>query len=162
MASGDTLLIFLPQNSEPPSANFAAFDLRAGHPILSFDDTTQEIAIFTAILPRNYAGGVITVYVHFCISAVLGTVGFDSAMERIGDQQQDIDSDSFATAKTITAVTVPGTAGLVDIVNVAHTNGAEIDSIAVGEAFRFRLRRDVANDTATGDAQVVAIELKET
>lgn len=163
MASGNTLLIFTPLMNEPPSANFASIDHRNGHPVLDFDDTTQESAIFTGVLPRNYAGGGITVYVHFAAtSAITGTIGWDVAFERIGDSQQDIDSDGFATAQTITAATVPGTSGHVDILNVAVTDGANLDSIAVGEAFRIRIRRDVANDTATGDAELVAVELKET
>jgi hypothetical protein len=50
----------------------------------------------------------------------------------------------------------------VDITNVAVTDGANIDSIAVGESFRIRVRRDVANDDAAGDAELVAVELRET
>lgn len=163
MASGNTLCKFFPTDNEPPSANFATFDTRNGHPVLDFDTTTQEAAIFSDVLPRNYAGGGITVYVHYSMtSATSGTCGWDVAFERIGDSQQDVDSDGFATAQTITAVTVPGTSGHVDIVNVAVTDGANIDSIAVGELFRIRVRRDVANDNGAGDAELHAVELKET
>ena len=62
----------------------------------------------------------------------------------------------------MTAATVPGTSGHVDITNVAVTDGANLDSIAVGESFRLRIRRNVATDTAAGDAELVAVELKET
>lgn len=162
MAIGDTLAIFTPQHNEPPATNYATLDTRNSHLVLDFDTTTQEAAIFTSVLPRSYAGSGITVYVHWAAtSATTGTIGWDAAFERIGDSQQDIDADGFATAKTITAVTVPGTSGNVDITNVAHSNGAEIDSIAVGEAFRLRIRRDVANDDAAGDAEILAVELKE-
>ncbi len=163
MATGNTLLCFYPGDNEPPSTNFATIDARNGHPCLDFDTTTQEVAIFTGIVPRNYAGGGITVYIHYAMtSAESGTVGWDISFERVGDGQQDIDLDSFATAQTVTAVTVPATTGLVDIVNVAVTNGANMDSIAVGELFRLRVRRDVANDTGAGDAELLAVELKET
>lgn len=162
MASGQTLVVFTPLMNEPPASNFATFDTRNAHPVLDFDDTTQEAAQFTAVLPRHYSGGGITVYAHWAAtSATTGTIGWDVAFERIGDGSQDIDSDGYATAQTITAATVPGTSGLVAITNVAVTNGANIDSIAVGESFRLRIRRDVANDSATGDAELVAIELKE-
>ena len=163
MASGNTLLIFRPQDNEPPSSNFATLDLRNGHPTLDFDTTTQETAIFSAVMPRHYAGGGVTVYVHHAAtSATSGTIGWDVAFERIGDSQQDIDSDGFATARTVTAATVPATSGHVDINSVAFTDGAQMDSVAVGELFRVRVRRDVSNDTATGDAELVAIEIKET
>lgn len=148
---------------EPPSSNYATLDTRNGHPVLDFDTTTQETAIWTGVLPRHYAGGGITVYIHWAAtSATSGTIGWDVSFERIGDGSQDIDSDGFATAQTVTAATVPGTSGNVDITNVAITDGANIDSIAVGEAFRIRVRRDVTNDTASGDAELVAVELKET
>jgi hypothetical protein len=163
MASGDTLLVFHPYQNEPPTADFATLGLRNNHPCLEFDATTQEAAIFSSVLPRHYAGGGITIYAHYAAaSATSGTMGWDVAFERIGNGSQDVDSDGFAGAQTITAVTVPATSGLVDIVNVAVSDGANIDSIAVGELFRLRIRRDVANDTAAGDAQLFAIELKET
>ena len=163
MASGQTLLVFLPFHNEPSASNYATLDFRNNHPVLDFDTTTQETAQFTGVLPRNYAGGGITVYVHWAAtSATTGTIGWDVSFERIGTGSQDIDSDGYATAQTITAATVSGTSGNVSVTNVAVSNGANMDSIAVGEAFRLRIRRDVANDTATGDAELVAVELKET
>jgi hypothetical protein len=163
MATGQTLITFYPQNAEPPSTNYATFALRNQHLVAQFDASTQEGLNFRAILPRNYGGGGITVYVHYAAtSATTGTGGWDVSFERIGDGQQDIDSDGFATAQTITAATVPGTSGQIDILNVAVSNGANMDSIAVGEAFRLRVRRDVANDTASGDLELFAVELKET
>jgi hypothetical protein len=163
MATGDTLSRFFPQDNEPPTSNYATFDTRNSHPVLDFDDTTAEAAIFSDVLPRNYGGGGITVYIHHSpTSAVAGTSGWTVEFERIGDGQQDVDADSFATAQTVTAATVPGTSGHVDILNVAVTNGANMDSIAVGELFRLRVKRDVANDTATGDVELHAVELKET
>ena len=163
MASNNTLLAFTPYDNEPPATNYATLDTRNGHPVLDFDDTTQEAAIFTGILPRSYAGGGITVYVHAMLtSATSGTLGWDVAFERMSDATTDLDSDSFASAQTITAATVPGTSGVVLVLNVAVTNGANMDSIAVGEAFRLRIRRDVANDTATGDGELICVELRET
>lgn len=163
MATGNTLLTFHPFNNEPPSSAYATLDTRNGHPVLDFDDTTQEAAIFTGILPRHYGGGGITVYVHWAAtSATSGTGGWDVAFERIGNGSQDIDADSFATPQTVTAATVPGTSGNVSITDVAIADGANMDSLAAGESFRIRIRRDVTNDTATGDLELIGIEIKET
>ena len=164
MASGDTLCVFTPYMNEPPATNYATLDLRNGHPTLDFDTTTQETAIFTAVMPRSYAGTTgVTVYVHAMLSsATTGTVGWDISFERMSDATTDLDSDSFASAQTVTAATVPGTSGVVLVLNVAITNGANMDSVAVGESFRLRVRRDVANDTAAGDAELIAVEIKET
>ena len=164
MASGDTLLTFHPYNNEPPAANYATLDLRNIHPVLDFDATTNESAIFSAIMPRNYAGTTgVTVYIHYSMSsAEADTVDWDVAFERIGDQQLDIDADSFAAVNSVDDTTVPGTTGLVDIVNVAFTDGADMDSVAVGELFRIMITRDAASDDATGDAELHAVEIKET
>ncbi len=162
MASGDTLAIFTPLHNEPPSTNAMTIDLRNQHPVLDADTTTGEDAIFTGIMPRNYAGGGLTVYVHWAAStAISGTIGWLVALERIGTAL-DIDADSFAAANTITAATVSGTSGIVVITNITFTDGADMDSIAVGELYRIKITRDVANDTAAGDAELLGVEIKET
>ncbi len=163
MASGDTLLVFTPQADEPPSSNFATHDLRNLHPVLDFDDTTNENGVFSGVMPQHYGGGGITVFLHYAMtSATANTVDWDVALERIGDQQQDLDADGFAAANSVDNTTVPGTAGLVDIVSVAFTDGVDMDSIAVGESFRIKITRDAANDDASGDAELVAVEIRET
>ena len=162
MASGDSLLIFRAQDHIQPASNPAIFQRRNGTPVLEFDDTTQWVAIFHGVLPRHYTGGGIRVYLHFSAkTAVTGTLGWDVAFERIGDSQQDLDSDGFASAQTVTAVTVPGTSGHVDIQSVDVTDGAQLDGLLAGEGFRLRVRRDVANDTAAGNGQLGFVELVE-
>jgi hypothetical protein len=164
MASGQSLCTWTAENGASfPATNYATFDTRNTHPCYDFDPTTQESIYLHFVLPRHYSGGGITVYLHWAAStATSGSGGWDVSFERIGDGQQDIDSDGFASAQTVTAVTVPATSGNVKITNVAVTNGANMDSIAAGESFRLRIRRDVANDDATGDLELVGVELKET
>lgn len=164
MASGDTLIVFTPLHNEPPSSNPATLDARNQHPVLDFDATTNESAVFKGIMPRHYAGTTgVTVYIHYAMSsAEADTVDWDVAFERIGDQQLDIDGDSFAAVNSVDNTTVPGTTGLVDIVNVTFTNGADMDSVAVGESFRLKITRDAASDDASGDAELFAVEIKET
>ena len=148
MASGDTLLIFHPLHNEPPSSNAATFDTRNQHHVLDFDATTNESAVFSAIMPQHYAGTTgVTVYIHYSMSsAEADTVDWDAAFERIGDQQQDVDSDSFAAVNSTDDTTVPGTSGLVDIISIAFTDGADMDSVAKGEKFRLKITRDAASD----------------
>lgn len=162
MASGDSLIIFHPLQNEYTGSNNATLDTRNGHWVLDYDTTTQEIAIWSGLMPRHYAGSGVTVYVHATSDATSGTMGWDVSFERMSDATTDLDADSFATAQTITAATVDGTSGIVKVLNVAITNGANMDSVAVGEAFRLRIRRDVANDTAAADNNLLMIEIKET
>jgi|SRR5210317_1246278 len=163
MASGDSLIMFQPWSFSPPATNAATIGHRNNHPVLNFDTTTQWTAYFSGILPRAYGSSGVTVYVHWmAATATSGTIGWDIAFERMSDNTTDLDSDSFATAQTVTAATVPSTAGVVKVTSVAITNGANMDSVNVGDSFRLRIRRDVANDTAAGFAQLLAIEIKET
>ena len=164
MATGDTLLILTTLMNEPPASAGASPDTRNAHAVLDFDAAANENALFRGILPRNYGGGGITVYVHYAMSsATTGSVIWNTAFERIGDGAQDIDADGFAAAIALTHA-VPATSGNVAVAALAHTNGAQIDSIVVGESFRLKVTRDAAaaGDDATGDAELTAIELKET
>lgn len=162
-SSGDTLVTFGPASNQPPSSNYATFTTRNGHLVLSFDDTTQWAAIFAGIMPRNYASGNIIVNATWmAASATTGTIGWVVSFERDNASNHDMDSDAWSTESTITAATVPGSSGVLATTSVTVTAGSTYtDSIGPGDPFRFRIRRDVANDTATGNAQLLAVELKE-
>lgn len=164
MASGNTLITFLPYNNEPPTSNYMTLDTRNQHPCLDADPSTNESAVFSAVMPQHYAGTTgVTVYIHYAMSsAVALTVDWDVAFERIGDQQQDVDNDSFAAVNSVDNTTVPGTSGLVDVVSVAFTDGIDMDSVTVGELFRIKITRDAVSDDAVGDAEIYAIEIRET
>jgi hypothetical protein len=180
MASGDTLCVFTPHANEPPATNFATIDLRNGHMVLDFDGGTAESALFGGILPRNYAGGGITVTLLWMggSAALLrdaiaggdiitplatGNVKWNAAFERHQVATDDLDTDSFATAQTVTSA-APATDGSVQSASIPFTNGAQIDSLAVGESFRLKVTRDAADagDTMTGDAELLRVELRET
>ena len=162
MASGDTLLTITPQASEPTSSNFATLDTRNLHPVLDFDAATNESTVFSFVLPRSYAGGGFTIYLHYAMtSAVTNTIDWDISLEQIGDQQLDIDADGFGTATSIDNTTVPGTSGLVDIVNgaISHANAG---SPTIGDGMRLKVTRDAVADDAAGDAELRFVEIKET
>lgn len=164
MASGDTLLIFGPQMSQPPATNYATVDSRNGHLVLDFDDTTEETINFESILPRNYAGGGITATVHWmATTATSGDVVWGISFERHLAGTDDLDADSFGSEQTATA-TASGTSGVLTATTIASTNGSQVDSIAVGDHIRIKIARKAAagGDTMTGDAELIGVELKET
>ena len=165
MASGNTLWVFSAEGGyHLPTSNYATPDTRNLVPVLDFDTTTQETAYWKLFMPRHLTSGAgVTVSLAWmATSATSGTIGWDVAFARMNDANQDIDSLAFATAQTITAATVDGTSGKAKTTNVAVTTGANMDSVAAGEWFVLRVRRDVSNDTATGDAELLGGEIKET
>lgn len=166
MASGDTLVTFGALDNEPPTSNFASIDTRNLHPCLDFDASTDESAVFSGVLPRNYAGGGITIRLYWAAtSATTGTCRWSIAIERQDDEGQDLDSDSFATANTAGA-TAPATSGSLQYTDIAFTSGSQMDSLAVGERFRIKVMRDAdgtsGTDDMTGDAELFAVEIRET
>ena len=164
MASGDTLLVFHPYNNEPPSSNYMTLDTRNGHPVLDADASTDEEAVFSGIMPQHYAGTTgVTVYIHYSMStATSNNVVWQAAFERIGDGQQDVDSDGFEAFNGTGQVAVPGTSGHVDIASIAFTDGADMDSVEAGDLFRIKVTRDASSDDAAGDAELHAVEIRET
>lgn len=163
MASGDTLLIFDAASGQQPVSNPSTWDIRNGRTCLDFDASTDESVLFHGVLPRNYGGGGITVTLHWrATSATSGTVRWTTSFER---GNTDIDSDSFATANTAGGA-ANGTSGTSTATSIAHANGSEIDSLAAGEEFWLKVSRDAdgtsGTDDMTGDAELYAVELKET
>lgn len=166
MASGNHLAQFTPQSNEPPASAFATVDLRNSHIVLDFDGSTDEEAVFSGVLPANYAGGGLTIDTFWAFtSATSGSLRVQAAIERIDASSLDIDADSFAAFQSAGG-TAPGTSGQVIKVSVALTDGAQIDSLAAGEAFRLKIRRDADGTSGTDDiatdAELLAVVIKET
>lgn len=167
MASGDTLLIFHPYNNEPPSSSYATLDTRNSRPCLDFDAGATERAVFSAVMPQHYAGTTgITVYLHVAWSTDNNNTHetrWDVAFELVGDGDFDIDGDGFAAANSVSQ-TVEATLGNVDITSVAFTDGADMDTVLVGDGFRMYVERDHdhGDDDATGDTELYWVEIQET
>lgn len=165
MASGDTLAVFKPQDNEPPSSAFATLDTRNGYLVLDFDDTTDESAIFRGFMPRNYAGGGVTVTVGWmATSATSGTISLDASFMSITDDADDLDTKSFAAANNANPTTASAS-GEVDYATITFTDGADMDSVAAGEVFLLKITRDAngttSTDNMTGDMELVFVEIKE-
>lgn len=163
MASGNTLLVFSSEDGAPPSSAFAGWTRRNNHIVAAFDAATDESLDFRGVLPKHYAGGGLTILLHWiAASATTGTCRWSAAMERLNT---DMDSDSFATAQTAGG-TANGTSGIITTTSITMSSGANMDSLAAGEAFRLRISRDAdgtsGTDDMTGDAQLVAVEIRET
>lgn len=160
ISRGQTLLMLHPTEDEPPSTNYATYGVRNGHPYLAFTSAGSLAAIWTDILPRQYSGNGLSVVVNYVTaSATTGTAQFTVAVEADAAGGQDIDSDGFATAQTATAATVPAATGVIGAFTVPLTSGANMDSAVAGDTIRIRILR--GTDTATGDLQIISVEVRE-
>ncbi len=158
-----TRFVFDALSAEYPASNPAAFTLAARRPVLAFDAATAEAVYFSGVVPQGWTGTV-TAYLYFMMaSATSGKVDFTVSVEAVtpGDALDLDAADSFDTANTITAPTVPGTAGYMASVACTLTNH---DSSAAGDYIRFAVTRDATdatNDTATGDAYLLKFEVRD-
>jgi hypothetical protein len=157
-----TFATFIPYSAEFPSTNFPQLTLVNRRPVLAFDAATDETCYWTCKIPQGFTGTMSAVVQYMMASATSGKVDFEGSLEAVTDgDSTDLDAgDSFDTANTITAPTVPGTAGFIDEFTITMTTQ---DSAAAGDYARFRLVRDAddaTNDTATGDCYVLNVELR--
>ena len=172
MASGNTLCQLTPMDNTPPAANYATFDVLVGastpteaFPFLAFDDTTVEYADFHCTLPRNYAGGGITIQFGWSSGATTNTAVLSAAIRREPDDAEDLDSTAFTYDYNNTGALTPASnAGEKVYDTLTFTDGADMDSLAVGEDFVLRVRRvpTDGSDTLVGDLRLHSIEVKET
>ena len=168
MASTNFMAVFTPLNNEPPASNYATLDTRNSIPVLDFDPTTDEEAIFGGVLPNHYGGGGLTVTVVWATtSGTSGNAVWQGAFESNTDDADDLDADSFASFNSSGAVAAPSATGEFAYDNITFTDGAQIDSLAAGESYRFKLRRDADNTSATDsltatDLEVIRVIIKET
>lgn len=156
-----TRLVLTPLSAEFPSSNYPALAVDGqSRPYLAFDTSTDETCYWTFVAWQGISGALTAVVTYRAASATSGTAAFEVALECItdGDSTDTDAASSFATVNTASAVTVPGTAGYIDQVSITLTND---DSIAAGDYCRLRLNRDVSADSASGDIQVLAVELRE-
>lgn len=152
-----------------PSSNPAQLTVRAGastpaeqYTVWAFDSGTIEYIDLKGAL-RGYAGGGLTVDIYWVsASATSGVTRWGAAFHRFSSTV-DIDT-AFTFDYNDADSTAAGTSGYTITASITFTDGADMDSLANGEAFWLRIRRNAshANDTMTGDAQMLTVLVRET
>ena len=157
-----TRFVGTPLSAEFPASNYPQLTLSNRRPVLGFDASTSETCYWTTVIPQGWTGTVTAVISYAMASATSGGVAFDVAVEAItsGDATDTDATTSFASVNTGTDAGVPGTAGYMEQISVTLSN---LDSATAGDLVRFSLARATANatDTATGDAYVFSIEIRD-
>ena len=153
-----TYAVFTAEHNQPPATAFATLDTRNSIAVLDFDAATDENAVFVGIMPEAASlGSGLIVRLHWmATTATSGNVRWGVQFER---SNTDLDSDSFDTAVEATAA-ANGTSGILTTTAITVTT---IDGITAGDVFRLKVFRnadDATNDTMTGDAELVAVEVR--
>jgi hypothetical protein len=141
-------------------------DVRNSVPVLDFDATVNELAMFQGVMPSEYAGTVgLTFTMKIMSSTPTGDMSFKMFLKRIENDVTDIDVANFAAPQSNAAMDAPAATGNMKNYDIPFTDGAQMDNIAVGEKFFLLVMRDAqdaTNDDMAGDAELVGIEMKET
>lgn len=149
-----------------PVFAFATIDTRNSIPLLDFDDTANEIEIFfISAMPRSYAGGGVTVSIWVLTTSTTLDMSFKGFFKSVTDDVDNLDTKTFAAPQSNTAIDAPSASGEAKLFTITFTDGAQMDSIAVGEPFFFMLMRDAqdaTNDDMSNDAEFLSGEIKET
>ena len=162
-----TLMPFGPRSFFLPSSNPPGMDVIAAQnrEYLAFDDTTEETCYSPAFyMPLAYAGGTLAAYIGGFFSSE-DTAEDEAVMAvsieaiTVGDGVNVAAASSWDTENTC-EIDPPATAGLECQGVCTLTNK---DNVAAGDLVRLRLARKVDNaaDTATGDFNVLCLELRE-
>lgn len=156
--SSKTLSVFTALDNQPPITNFATLDTRNSVAVLDFDAATVESSVFVGIIPfgTNLSEGLKIRLMWTSTSADSGSVRWGVQLENLNT---DLDSDSFDTSAEVTS-TANGTSGVVTTAEITITT---IDSLVAGNLYRLKVYRkadDATNDTMTGDAELIAVEVR--
>ena len=163
-ASGGTKSLppFLPINSQPPASNFATRDTtNSTSPVdvLDFGDSASQYAIWTGLIPEGFSmtGGLkIRITWKLTTATPSGNVVWAAQIERMNT---DLTADSWDTNVYTAVGAANGTAGIVTTTEITMTT---VDGLLTAEPFRIRIYRDGANasDTASGDAELILMEIR--
>ena len=153
-----TYAVFTAEHNQPPATAFATLDTRNSIAVLDFDAATDESAVFVGVIPEGASlGSGLKVFLHWMAStATSGNCRWGVQFEKSGT---DLDTDSFDTA-TEAHSAANGTSGIETVTEITAT---AIDSLAAGNRFRLKVFRnadDATNDTMTGDAELIAVEVR--
>jgi hypothetical protein len=142
-----------------PATNPAECFSRNEHGVIAFDDTTDENVILEGVISPDYRGGDIQVHVDWvAATAVVGSVQWDVAFQRIAPGGVNIDVGGFAAVQSGTSVTA-GTSGVETRTTITFTN-AQADSVAARDDYRIRVTRN-NTPVMVGDAQILRVHLEQ-
>jgi hypothetical protein len=153
-----------------PATLFAPMDVRLGgstpverNIMWKFDASTIWYLDFLCMLVGYGGGGITMQYKWAAATATTGVTRWGGGFRRIQDDAEDMDASHTYDYNDVDATTASA-AGEFDYVDLTFTDGADMDSVANGEAFIYRVRRNAshANDNMTGNAELYLLTGKET
>lgn len=132
--------------------------------VWDFDADADEFMDFKCFADVYNSGGITLKLPWAATSATSGNVVWGGAIRAIPDDAEDLDTTAHSYDFNEVTDAAPSAVGEIVYPSITFTDGADIDSLAAGQAFILRIRRnaDDAADTMTGDARLYAPIIGET
>lgn len=158
-----TRAVFTPFSAEFPASAFPELRMVNRRPVLAFDASADETVWWTFVAPQGLTTPLTVVITYMMASAITNAVGWQAAIEAVSDgDTTDLDAVTSFDAQNSVSVSVPGTQGYIDQASITLTSN---DAIAASDYVRLAINRDANGsavlDTATGDAYLLAVELRD-
>lgn len=158
-----TRAVFTPFSAEFPASAFPELRMVNRRPVLAFDASSDETVWWTFVAPQGLTTPLTVVITYMMASAITNAVGWQAAIEAVSDgDTTDLDAATSFDAQNSVSVSVPGTQGYIDQASITLTSN---DAIAAGDYVRLAINRDANGsavlDTATGDAYLLCVELRD-
>lgn len=158
-----TRAVLLPYSAELPASNYPELRMVNRRPVLAFDASADETVWWTFVAPQGLTTPLTVVITYMMASAITNAVGWQAAIEAVSDgDTTDLDAVTSFDSQNSVSVSVPGTQGYIDQASITLTSN---DAIAAGDYVRLAVNRDANGsavlDTATGDAYLLAVELRD-
>jgi hypothetical protein len=154
-----TIAVLSPREYEAPvSGTTADLSSRNGRPILNFSDNTEQLALWTSLVPYDaYLQSGLSFNAWWSSQVTAGTVGWTIYLEKINDSAI-ISSDNFFGPYNIGTSSVPAS-GRIKKTNIALTSG-NLNGISPGDIMRVKISRNIAADNAAGIAELHKVEIR--
>lgn len=158
MATGEYLGYFHPFDIETSVSNTPGLFFVSGvaKPVLAFDCSLNEKAMFAGVMPAHYGDGGIKAVIQFAGASTSTLVNFIGGW----DHDVSVSSDSFGTLVTI-GVSAPNLIGSYVYATIQFADGAETDNLAADNPYRFYLHRASLATNLQNDVYVRSIAIKE-
>ena len=152
-----TFARFTPLDNQPPATDFATLDTVNSIATLDFDAAANESAIFVSFIPEatTLPSGIRVDLRWTATSATGGNAIWGVQFEKTSGSilTDGFDAETFATGSTA------ANSGSVNVTTITATT---IDSLVADDLFRVKIFRSgaAAADTMTGDAELLAVEVR--
>lgn len=159
MASGQTLLTPMAAEFQKLQSGDADPIVRNTIPAFAFD--AGDTLLLTRKMPMAYsnATGLDFIIHGLCATATSGNVVLGVRLKRLTGG--DVDTETFATQKTVTVTGVPAGSAGTDFTGTVQFGTSEIDGIVGGDIFQLEIQLVSSGTTISGQWAFTGLEIRD-